>query len=208
MSDAITRKLESPYKKTRIENVSDARAIIVLGGGIRTGSNADGFAELNDAGDRILGAYRLFHEKKASRIILSGGRNFGDKSGISEAELMRDYLVYLGIPASALYLESSSRDTMENARFTKNLLESNVFPILENSSTPSKFILVTSAFHMARAVFSFESHGVPVEPYAVDYRAQRPTGTLTGWLPSTGSLSTTAVMIREFFGLLWYRLSR
>ena len=103
-----------------------------------------------------------------------------------------------GVPEDAIFLEGSSRNTRENAIYSKNLIDS-----INCNST----MLVTSAAHMPRAVDAFERAGVNVIPVSTDVQVVS-TGKLSPvmLLPSARSLEMTSDAIREWVGQAFYKL--
>jgi len=91
-------------------------------------------------------------------ILLSGGQVFSDTG--SEAEIARRVLRSLSVPGEMIYVETHSRTTGQNARYSAEILRR------EGFAHP---ILVTSAFHLPRAVLNFEKEGVAVTPYPTDF---------------------------------------
>ena len=170
-------------------------AIIMLGGATDGPvSSARGHSELNEAGDRVIETLRLARLYPAAQVLLSGasGRLGGEPE--SEAALAGRLLEAMGVSPGRLVLEAASRNTAENARQSGALLARGNGTVL----------LVTSAFHMPRAMGLFARTGVTVVPWPVDYRS---TGRAPLWIDFDSplrNLQTTSVAIREWIGLLVY----
>lgn len=133
--------------------------MVVLGGGMRGPLRAD-LPDLDvlHASDRVWHAARLYHEGHASQLLLSGGvPDFGVSS---EALAMRNYLTVLGVPDHAIWLETASRNTRENACFSATMLRAHGM---------HDVVLVTSAMHMLRARATFEQAGVHVLSAPTDF---------------------------------------
>ncbi len=158
LSSALMRNLETAYAPP--ENPS-GDVIVLLGGGSTKGTpDIDGTDSLGEgSAARLVTAARLYHRLHIP-ILFTGGKVFADSA--SEAEITHRYLLGLGIPEQDIILESASRTTGENAKFTAELLRQRGF---------SRPILVTSAFHMKRSVLNFENNGVSVTPFPTAYRA-------------------------------------
>ncbi len=145
-------------------------------------------------------AARLFFGLALSRatslpMILAGGAPLRRAGTESEADAGKKLLVAVGVDPAKIRTETGSRTTWENA----------VNVALEYR--PRKIVLVTSAYHMRRAVYSFQKQGIAVVPAPTDYEADRgPTTTFSGFLPSASALEMTATAIRERLGMLFYRL--
>ena len=160
LSAALMRNLEAAYPLP--ENPS-GDVIVLLGGGATKGTpDMNGEGGLTEGSStRLLAAARLYHRLHIP-ILFTGGKVLED--GASEAEIARRYLLGLDVPDRAILLETKSRTTGENAKFTAEMLRARGF------SSP---LLVTSAFHMKRSVLNFENNGVSVTPFPVGYRASR-----------------------------------
>ena len=104
----------------------------------------------------------------------------------------------LGIDQLRLIIERSSRNTLENAEFSKTLAD---------PRPGERWLLVTSAFHMPRAVGLFRKVGFPVEPYPVDWRTGDTSSLLSFSAVATDGLLKTDIAIREWIGLVAYRIT-
>lgn len=141
--------------------------IIVLGGGedVRA-SVASGQAQLGEGGDRYLAALMLAARNPGARILFAGGSGrLRDLAGaeVSEAAIAKRIFLAQGLSPGRLLFESRSRNTAENARLAFELVR---------PDPKERWILVTSAFHMPRAMRSFEAAGWKhLVPHPVDYRA-------------------------------------
>lgn len=173
-------------------------AIVMLGGATTARpSAARQTVALNDAGERLTTTLWLARRYPAARIVLSGGGGLMVASGESEAETARRFFVGLGIDDSRLVLEGESRNTAENARFTRDLL----------SQGSGKIILVTSAFHMPRSVGLFRAAGLDVVPWPTDYRSTGNQGFGVEFTDPDQNFDTASTAIREWIGLAVYRLT-
>lgn len=98
---------------------------------------------------RVNEAINLYNDKKIKKIILSGGIGyFNMRRNITEAELMRNYLLEHGIKEEDIFIENSSKNTYENFLYSYKILKNK--NLLNNS-----FILITSDFHMKRSIYFF-----------------------------------------------------
>lgn len=186
VSHGLRSWLESPYPAQATEQVPEAQAIVVLGGGIRPAEQLNQVPDLGSAADRMWLAARLYKAGKAQTLLLSGG---GDPavSATSEARAMQELLLDMGVPERAMVLEEGSRNTRENA--------ANCARILQGKGI-RKVLLVTSALHMPRAKVLFERQGLEVVTVAADHEArQRFSG--VDWLPSADALEGSSRAIKE-----------
>ncbi len=170
--------------------------IVVLGGALDTRITATrGVPELNDAADRMTAAVALSRQYPDARVLFSGGSAEILFEDISEAVAGRLLLDSLGLPADRLLLEDQSRNTWENAVYSRALAQPQEGEV---------WLLVTSAYHMPRAIGCFRVAGFDVVPFPVDY--QTPSGPAV-WRPSTASIRNVEKVhfaIREYIGLLAY----
>lgn len=172
-----------------------ADAIIMLGGGAYqnvsdlSGEGAPGTGTMT----RLVTAVRLYR-RLGVPIIVSGGKVFAEEASI--AGLTRRFLMDLGVPQTHVLIEDRSRDTYENALLSKLICDRYGF------RNP---LVVTSGYHLKRAVFSFEAVGLKVTPF--------PCGLTTypekdyhwyHWLPEADSLCGTSAALHEWLGLLCY----
>ncbi|HOW89259.1 MAG TPA: YdcF family protein [Elusimicrobiales bacterium] len=175
---------------------AEADAIVVLSGGVREGAPEPfGGPALSDvSAERATEAFRIYR-KLGLPLVVTGGAVF---SGSSEAAAMKSYLVSLGVPERMVFTEEKARDTAENARFSKRLCDEKGF---------KRVILVTSAYHMRRAVWSFERAGfTALVPWPSGYRtAPEWRWHWTDCLP--GSFDPLRMAVQERIGLLFYRSS-
>jgi uncharacterized SAM-binding protein YcdF (DUF218 family) len=170
-------------------------AIVILGGStMGRVSAARQVAELNDAGDRLTTGLFLARKYPTAKIVLSGGSGLlmGDLE--SEAEIVARFMVQQGIAGDRLVLEDQSRNTAENALFTRETI----------GTVEGDIILVTSAFHMPRSVGLFHKNGMDVVPWPTDYRTPGNMGFEIDIANLTLNLDITTIAIREWIGLAAY----
>ena len=175
--------------------------IVVLGGGEDARSTAYwGQVQLNEGAERYTAALALAKRFPEARLLFTGGsgalRDIAG-GGTSEASVASRFFRDQGIAPARLLLEDKSRTTTENARLSLALAA---------PAPPESWVLVTSAFHMPRAMRSFEAAGwTRLVPYPVDYR----TGAFAdgiGW-DLTGHLKVLDIALHEWIGQLIYRMA-
>jgi uncharacterized SAM-binding protein YcdF (DUF218 family) len=194
--------LETMYPPQPVRELPAADAIVLLGGGVDLALPPRLEPDLNDAADRLWLAAKLYHAGKAPLIVISGGQVFAQPGLMSEAEYHVELLQQLGVPREAMLLETRSRNTAENARFTAQLLQQTT-----ESREPLRVLIVTSAVHQPRAVLLFRHFGMQPTAATCDVRtAQSKRPLLLDLLPSAHALSTSEGAIREWIGLIYYQL--
>lgn len=173
--------------------------IIVLGGAVDEElSAARGTVALTEGAERMTAAVALARRFPNARVIFTGGSNALIPGQETEAEYAGRLFADLGLDPRRLTLEDRSRNTVENAEFTRGLAQ---------PRPNERWLLVTSAFHMPRAMGLFRRAGFPVEAHPVDWRT-RGTGDL--WRPfarAADGLHAADVALHEWGGLLAYRLT-
>jgi uncharacterized SAM-binding protein YcdF (DUF218 family) len=193
----LIRPLEDRFQppSQEPEHVS---AIVVLGGGSSGRvSGSRHIAELNAAGDRFVEAAALALRYPSAKVVISGGFGSLVQEGDTDATIAQRLFPSLGIASNRLVLEGESRNTAENAAFVKERL----------APGGGSILLVTSGFHMPRSVGLFRRQGIDVVPWPVDYRAEGTEGFGLDLENPPENLTTTTVAIREWIGLVAYRMT-
>lgn len=188
--------LEKMYPPVRAEEMPQADAIVVLGGGLGASTNTP-YAEMWGGADRAWHAVRLFRAGKAP-IIIATGR--GDRE--STLPLLRDF----GVPEQAMIAEVQARNTEENARYVEELLKKRNGSV---SDKRPKILLVTSAWHMRRAMLNFSRTTLNVIPAATDHEAFVGYTEQTEWSdywPNVDRFSRNSAMFKEVLGYWLYRI--
>lgn len=172
--------------------------IVVLGGAVSPDvSAARNEIALNEAAERMTAVAKLARDHPAAPIVFTGGsgRLFG---GATEADFVIGLFESFGIPRDRIVLENRARNTIENAVFTKALVQ---------PKPSERWLLVTSAHHMPRSVGIFRKAGFPVEAHPVDFRT-RGAADLTGPFGSLAAgLARTDAAMHEWAGLIVYWLT-
>ncbi|MGK7893886.1 MAG: YdcF family protein [Xenococcus sp. (in: cyanobacteria)] len=204
VSSTLIESLESQRQAPVV--IPETEAIVVLGGATYSPDPPRPMVEVNEHGDRLFYAAKLYQDKKAPIIIVAGGRISWSGQSRSESEDMADLLHKLGVPSSAIITEKKSLNTYQNAIYVKEILDKlNIQEIL----------LVTSAFHQPRACLIFEKLGIKVIPALTDYWVtENPSGNnqasfesfVLDLFPDAHRLSRTTIAIKEYIGMIIYRL--
>lgn len=184
----------------------NADVIVVLGGGTRSQAYPRPDVDFSDAGDRVWYGGNLYREQKAPKIIVSGGRISWKGGGDPESEDLSKLLVKMGVPKDDIILESESYNTHDNAIYVDKILK------VQNFKT---ILLVTSAMHMPRSMAIFKHLGINAIAAPTDYRVsqleldepnRQSESLILGFFPSEEWFSLTTQAIREYIGLLVYKL--
>lgn len=193
-TEVVASLLITPLEE-RIPRASDAElagvaAVVVLGGGAST---RDGGTLTAESVARLVTALPVARSLSVP-IVVSGGRPFAGADTASEGEVAAATIERLGGHAPGVIVEGESRSTGENALFTRDLLAS------------TRVAVATSAWHMPRAILAFERAGL--DPVAIPgpWRSDRRPFHPVMLLPTSGSLETSSLALRERLGALWYRV--
>jgi uncharacterized SAM-binding protein YcdF (DUF218 family) len=171
--------------------------MIVLGASIDPDlSVAHGAAVIRSAPDRVIAAAALAHRYPNARIVFAGGSPNLISNDAREADYAGALFESLGIAKARITMERRSRNTQENAEFSKAVAA---------PKNGERWLLVTSGFHMPRSVGLFRKAGFAVEPYPVDWRVGDRSDLLLFSAIGTDGLARTDIAIREWIGLFAYR---
>jgi uncharacterized SAM-binding protein YcdF (DUF218 family) len=172
--------------------------IVVLGGAIMPEiSAARGAPALNEAASRMTAIAELARRYPGAKIVFTGGSGTLF-AGPAEADSVLRLFASFGIAPERVTLESRSRNTIENVRFTKQLAQPNA---------GERWLLVTSAYHMPRAIGVFRRQDFPVEAYPADFRTAGPADLLIFSSMLSVGLRRVDTAVHEWAGLAGYWLS-
>ena len=171
--------------------------IIVLGGSYDTTSHSYlSTIVLKEDTEPLAVMVDLARHYPKAKIIFSGGSE-GPKETVSEAKIVKRYFISLGIAPDRIITEERSQTTAENARFTADLL---------HPAPASRWLLVTSGYHMPRAVGAFRQAGFDVIAFPAGLRTH---GWRDFWRPESSAadnLRRVDIAVHEWVGLLDYKL--
>lgn len=174
---------------------TDVTQVVVLGGGIGGKKDYPPNLTLNSAslsrlveGVRVLKLLQI--QNPNAQLILSGGRVFQSPA---VAGKMRNAAMMLGVDQKNIVLEDGSTDTHKEALFLKKFVGKN------------PFILVTSAYHMPRAMDLFR--GLNMHPIAAPTQFIGYHYDFWAWcIPSANSLAVSDIALHEYLGILWAKM--
>ncbi len=174
--------------------------IVVLGGGIESDvSAARGVAAFSGSAGRIIAAAALARHYPNARIVYSGGNaNLVSNDAAKEADYAVAVFESLGISRDRVISERTSRNTFENAEFSKRAAA---------PKNGERWLLLTSAYHMPRSIGVFRKIGFDVEPYPADWRLAGTADLLNFSVRSIEALGRTELALREWVGLAAYWIS-
>jgi len=186
--------LEDRFPRPELTEAVDG--IIVLGGSVDTlVSRGRGVTALNEAAERLSEGAALARRFPDARLVFSGGSGDILYEGTTEAVGAKWLFARLGIAPERLVLEDRSRNTAENAAFTRDLLR---------PEPGERWLVVTSAFHMPRAMGCFRAVGFEVIPWPVDYRTSGGDDIWRFFPRASEGLRRVDLATKEWAGLLAY----
>lgn len=174
-------------------NDSKKYSCVIVLGGFSSGGKMAG-AYFNSLADRFIQGVKLMETKQASHILMSGGNGSLTPGEFREAAWVKTQLIKFNIPDSLILVENNSKNTIENAQFSKILLE--------KSHLPPPYLLVTSAFHMRRSLMIFKKAGINVVPYPCNYLGSEVNFALNNFLPEANTLSNWEFYTKEVVGYI------
>jgi len=199
LPDALIRHLEAQYPALPASTDLTAYAgVVVLGGALEPAYvwTHPGQSALNDAAERMTEVLPLLRRQPALKVLFTGGEGELFGNGLPEAGRAERFFSSQGIAPRQVLFESASRTTFENALLSKSV------PGI-NPAQP--WLLMTSAWHMPRAMATFRQNGWNVSAYPVDFRA----GLDTPWTQYSMDQGAKKwkLVLHEWLGLMAYRLS-
>jgi uncharacterized SAM-binding protein YcdF (DUF218 family) len=195
VANRLVRSLESDAPRTYRPGVT-YDAVVILGGLVdEPATVSSGVPSFNDNVERMLSAYDLLRRGFARSAIVSSGPLA--TAGPVEAHVVADELEAWGIEKDRIVIEDRARNTHENAVYVSKIARDRGWKDL---------VVVTSAFHMRRAMECFNAENLAVDALPVDYRSYDPDAYTGSLLPRAHSLAMSEMAIREEAGRVIYRL--
>lgn len=171
--------------------------IVVLSGAEQPAMMAArGQPHVNGSAERLFAFLDLARRYPEARLLYTGAGIVSDTAGVAEADVAVAILTRAGLDPARLELERQSRNTAENARLSYDLVK---------PGPGETWIVITSAFHMPRAIACFQAVGWPVLPYPVDYVTMGATEAWP-WFDPLWALRSLNLATREWLGLAVYRM--
>jgi uncharacterized SAM-binding protein YcdF (DUF218 family) len=174
--------------------LNEIKWIVILGSGnMSQPGTARDTALTSSSLFRVVEGVRLHRSLPQAKLLFCGGPTNNETP---EAETMAQAALALGVPEQDIAREATSLDTADQVERVKEIVKSD------------KFILVSSAFHLPRAMFLFKRSGLEPTPDAVDYRAGDHGPPPDAVFPQSTNIRKFEIAIHEYLGMLWYRLRR
>jgi len=190
------------YPPTKLQDLKGEYEVgIVLTGITQNRKSPKDRVHLAEGADRIMHALMLYRQGKIKQILITGGdiSIFGEARK-SEASALKSVLLLAKVPEADILIEEKACNTRENAVFSKT--------ILQKKYPQKKYLLITSAFHMRRALGCFKGVGLEVMPFSAGFYTldlQYTIG-LSGILPTEKALALWQIWVHEAIGYATYSL--
>jgi uncharacterized SAM-binding protein YcdF (DUF218 family) len=149
--------------------------------------------------DRLMQALELYKEGRIKKIFISGGSGDVFDQKTKESEILKDFIVGLGIPANDVLIETQSKNTYENAVEAAK--------ILKPQNSGNTYLLITSAFHMRRSEARFKKQGFNCDTYVTDRYAGKRIFMPDLFVPKPEILQNWTLLTHEVAGYVVYDLS-
>lgn len=200
LANIVTLPLEERFPVPALKFGARTFTAIIVLGGAESGdvSVARGQLTLNEAAERVTEGARLAHLLPSARLVFSGGAARFIFEGVPGADAVGGFWRSIGISGNRIVLESKSLTTWENAVMTHQLLK---------PTAGQRFLLVTSAHHMPRAMGAFRRAGFDVVAYPVDFRTTGTAHAIRFFDSVPNGLRRLDEAAREWVGLVAYRVS-
>lgn len=197
LGSVLLRPLEDRFPRPVLTQAPTG--VIVLGGVTdEVITVARDGVSLTAGAERLTEAVALQRRFPNLRLVFTGGSGRLEATSITEAAAARRFWTEMGVPAAQMAFEDRSRDTWENAIFTKEMLR---------DRPGETWLLITSASHMPRSVGIFRKIDFPVTPWPVDYRTTGTNADFHGWRNASDMFEALAVASHEWVGLVAYYLA-
>ncbi|WP_034996646.1 YdcF family protein [Beijerinckia mobilis] len=194
----VMRPLEDRFPNPNLHEIHPT-GIIVLGGALDPWrAQTRGVPVLAASGSRLTSGVTLSRMFPEAKLIFTGGNGTLNRNVPVESTTVRQLWLDLGVPPERMEFEEESRNTWENAVFTRDLVKPKPGEV---------YLLVTSAVHMPRSVGIFRKVGFDVIPYNADYRTFGNDLDWTTYATVQERMQTLDSSIREWIGLVVYYLT-
>lgn len=194
ISGYILNSFEKAFSKPQI-NLSEITGLLILGGPLEEKSYHN-FSEiaLNGQAERLTSAIELYNINKDLIILYSGFSNKINPTS-SEAERAKIFFKRMGVKEDKIILEKNSKNTLQNIVYSKNIIE----------EIGGNWLLVTSAFHMKRAMLLSQELKLKVRPYPVDWQIKKRSFSLFSYNFRL-SFRYWEIILHELMGILYYKV--
>ncbi|MFC4212813.1 YdcF family protein [Pedobacter lithocola] len=183
---------EAKYPKAKRYDIG-----VLLGGFSKSTQHSD--LALNERGDRLIQSIALLKKGIIKKILISGGSGKLIGSESIEADLTAKYLKEIGIPDSVVLVENRSKNTIENAKYT--------FELVNKMKPDASILVITSAWHIPRSKMIFDKvFNRKLDYYPTDYFGKENYDISDYYLPDAGAFAYWQSILKEWVGLIVDRM--
>jgi uncharacterized SAM-binding protein YcdF (DUF218 family) len=188
------------FRPVPIEDIQQPYDLgIVLGGFTDITQKPRDRVYVSQAADRALHAGLLYKKGLLKKILVSGGSGIVDFVETTEADNIKQLLVDYGVQPEDIIVENESKNTLENARFSRKIIEAD-YP-------RARMLMFTSAFHCRRAKGCFNKENMQPDLFPVDFRYSKPATSIDKLLmPTESAFYKAGLIIHEWVGFVVYKL--
>ena len=193
--DNISKQWE--IKPKNISDLSSNYKYGIVLGGFSSYNKDVKHIDFNEFSDRLITAIELYNLQKIDTILISGGNGLLINDGMKESEWTYNFLLNFGVDSNRIIIENRSRNTMENASYTADIIN-------DNKETS---LLITSAVHMRRAKMCFSKNNITVDVFTTDNTSSDILLTFDYLLiPNSVALKKWEFLIHEWIGFMIYKI--
>lgn len=173
----------------------------ILLGGMVSYNRYDNAGYFNDADDRFIQTAILYKKGNINNIIVAAGNGYITENNFSEALFIKQRLIELGIDGNNIYTDTSSRNTLENAQYSKKIIDS--------LRIVGPYLLISSAMHLPRARLVFKKAGINADLFPCDFIGKHTGNNFFNdyILPQSTALNQWDNLIKEIVGIIAYRIT-
>ncbi len=187
----------TPYAE--ITNTYDYGIVLT---GVAMYKKPDDRVYFSKGADRVTHAIQLYKLGIIKSVLITGGKAGVIEYGPAEADQLKKVFLLAGVPDSNIFIENKAKNTFENAQYTANILTK----IQKSPHSKPSLLLITSAFHMRRAIGCFEKAGLNADMFPVDYYGHEPIYSDLFPIPKEGPFAKWSLFIHELIGFVTYKI--
>lgn len=154
--------------------------------------------QFHESSDRLWQAIFLYKKRIIKKIVISGGSGKVFNNKVKEANIVKKYLIDIGIKENDIIIESKSRNTYENALYTSRM---------EEIKKGNAILLITSSLHIYRAKKCFEKQEINVDVFPTNYYSMKDANFFDYIIPNSGTLFKWNEFLHEILGIIAYKIS-
>jgi uncharacterized SAM-binding protein YcdF (DUF218 family) len=193
--NVVAKLWEIPANK--VTDVTQKYDYGILLGGMSNENSKTGKYNFSSSVDRFMKTYILYKEEKINKILISGGSGSVLRQNEKEAFFLKNILLKFGVPNDDIIIDPDSKNTHENAVFTKKII----------GISKNRILLITSGFHMRRAAACFKHEGFNFEIFSTDPFQVANLDPDDYILPKADPMAKWALLFKEWVGYVMYKIS-